>query len=266
MESSPITLWQIERGKVEAVTDFIFLGFKIIVDGDCSHEIKRCFLLRRKAMSSLDSVLKSRDITLPAKVHIVKATVFPVVMYGCESWTIKKAVHRRIDGFWTVVLEKTLESTLDCKVIKWVNLKETKPKYSLQRLKAETEAPILWLLMWKADSLEKTLMLGKIKGRRRRVWQKIRWLDEITDSMVMSLSKLWEIVKDREAWHAAVHRITKSQTRLWDRTKTRVFEYSFFFTSSSVFIINICRLFLICSSLIVIIVEHLSLYLLALYI
>ena len=150
MASNPITSWQIERGKVETVTDFIFLGSKITVDRDCSHEIKRCLLLGRKAMTNLDSVLKSRDITLPAEVHlvkaivfpVVKAMVFPVVMYGCESWTIKKAESQKNWCFQTVVLEKTLENPLDSKEIKPVNPKGTQPWIFIGR--TDAEAPVLW--------------------------------------------------------------------------------------------------------------------------
>ena len=146
---------------METVADFSFRGSKITADGDCSHEIKRCLLLGRKVMTNLDSIVKSRDITLPTKVHLVKALVFPVVMYGCESWTIKKAEHRRIDAFWTVVLEKTLESPLDCKEIKPVHSKGNQSWIFIGRTDAEGEAPILWLsdvknwLVWKVSDAGK---------------------------------------------------------------------------------------------------------------
>ena len=153
---------------METVTDFIFLGCKITADGDYSHEIKRHLFLGRKVMTNVDSILKSRDITLPTKVHPVKALVFPVVMYGCESWTIKKAECQRIDGFEFVVLKKTLESPLNCEEIQPVNQKEISPEYSLKELMLKLKLQYFGYLMRRADSLEKTLMLGKIEGRRER--------------------------------------------------------------------------------------------------
>ena len=190
MASGPITSWQIDGETMETVRDFIFGDLKITADGACSHEIKRRLLLGRKAMTDLDSVFKSRDITLPTEVHLVKAMVFPIVLYGCESWTIKKAESWGIDAFklwcWIGLLR-----------VPWITrrsnqsiLKEISPEYSMEGLMLKLKFQYFGLLMQRTDSLEKTLLLGKIEGRRRKTWQRMRCLDGITNSMEMSLSKL----------------------------------------------------------------------------
>ena len=179
---------------METVRDFIFLGSKITADGDCSHEIKRCLLLGRKAMTNLDSILRSRDITLPTKVHLVKAMVYPGVMYGCESCTIKKAEHWRIDAFELWCWRRLLRISWTARRSNESILKEIIPEYSLEGLMLKLKLEYFGHLMWRADSFEKTLMLGKIEDRRRWGRQRMRWLDGITASMYMSLSKLRELV------------------------------------------------------------------------
>ena len=225
------------------------MGSRITADGDCSHEIKRCLLLGRKVMTNLDSILKSRDITLSTKVPLVKAMVFPVVMYGCEHWTIKKVEHKRIDAFELWCWRRLLRVPWTARRSNQSILREINPGCSLGGLMLKLKPQYSGHLMWKADSFEKTLMLGKIEGRRRRGWRRIRWLDGITNSMNMSLGKLRELVMDRGVWCVVVHGVAKCWLWLSDWTELNwVVSFAIIFSNSEGCLFTLLIVSFLCKS------------------
>ncbi|KAK9405595.1 Reverse transcriptase domain-containing protein [Crotalus adamanteus] len=214
MASGSLNSWQIDGEEMEVVTDFIFLGSKITSDGDCSQEIKRRLLLGRKAMANLDSILKSRDITLPTKVRIVQAMVFPVAMYGCESWTIRKAERQRIEAFELWCWRRLLRVPWTARRSNRSVLEEINPDCSLEGQILKLKLKYFGHLMRRKGSLEKGLMLGKIEGNRRRGRQRMRWLDGVTEAVGVNLNGLQKMVEDGKTWRNVVHGVAMGRTRL----------------------------------------------------
>ena len=238
MASGPITSWQIDGETVVTVSDFIFWGSKITADGDCSHEIKRCLLLGRKVMTNLDSVLKSRDITVPTKVRLVKAMVFPVVMYGCESWTVEKPECQRIDALELWCWRRLLRVPWTARRSNQSILKEISPWCSLEGMMLKLKIPVLWPPHAKSWLIGKDSDAGRDWGQEKGTTGWDGWMASLT--RWMSLSELWELVMDREAWRAATHGVTKSWTWLSDWTELKMYNYNLSIYAVCLYLNKLC--------------------------